>query len=402
MPMTDPYTRQLAAGFWGLNFRAPLESEYRVAQTQANRWHAYAISVVAAMIVAFFCLLDVHRFKLLADFDQVDAGIWTLQWVRWLTLAGLLSMLLRPSAYQRRLELRMTVVAALVAVNIIAGLTVLLPRGIPSADFGQLLVIAIFLISGLQFFTALAIAVTFVAITLFAVPMMIGAGIVDDQPLRHFMLVMALIIGAIGGYMHERGLRLQFLMQRIATHLATHDGLTGLNNRRAFESWLAAQLRSVDRQRLFVVLLDLDHFKAVNDRLGHLGGDAVLRRVARTLEGAVRPGEECAARVGGEEFVIVLADDGGEAVVRRVEKVLAEIRLRAASDDIPDGTLTRRLKITTSAGMTRCRPGDTVESVYRRADDHLYQSKHGGRDRLTSDEDPSLVDESTQHDHALA
>ncbi|MEW5966631.1 MAG: GGDEF domain-containing protein [Pseudomonadota bacterium] len=155
------------------------------------------------------------------------------------------------------------------------------------------------------------------------------------------------------------------------------DPLTGVANRRHLDDRLAMELARQARygQPLSVILTDIDWFKRVNDTFGHAAGDAVLEAFARTLEASIRS-SDFLARYGGEEFVLLLPNtEIGEATA------LAE-RMREATHRIriPDSVLSA----TASFGVTLARPGETMAEVLSRADEAMYLSKSGGRDRVTT------------------
>ncbi len=154
---------------------------------------------------------------------------------------------------------------------------------------------------------------------------------------------------------------------------ATTDSLTGLPNRRAFDEHLTREVaRAIRHQRpLSVVVLDVDHFKAVNDRHGHPGGDRVLVEVARRMM-AVRRRHELVYRVGGEEFAWLLPEtdvDGAALAAGRIRSAVGE----PAFDGV--GSLTM------SAGVCSLALVDDPADLVRRADEALYQAKRAGRDR---------------------
>ncbi len=158
------------------------------------------------------------------------------------------------------------------------------------------------------------------------------------------------------------------------------DGLTGVFNRKHLEERIAAELAYATRHKtkLSVVIIDVDHFKKVNDTYGHLGGDAVLRAVA-TLFGAGLRAEDVLARYGGEEFVILLRATSAPQAVELAERLRKKIEATA----IPfEG---RDIRITSSAGVAaNDEPGMTSdrESLLGRADERLYKAKSGGRNRV--------------------
>jgi diguanylate cyclase (GGDEF)-like protein len=144
------------------------------------------------------------------------------------------------------------------------------------------------------------------------------------------------------------------------SHLASHDALTGLLNRR--------ELERADVQAPVVLFLDLDGFKTVNDRLGHAAGDEVLARAANRILHQTRP-DDRVARLGGDEFVVILADAGGEetaaAVAARIETAVA-----APYQVGPD-----IVRIGASVGIARGAPGESLAAVVARADAAMYEAK---------------------------
>ncbi len=166
--------------------------------------------------------------------------------------------------------------------------------------------------------------------------------------------------------------------------LATSDPLTGLRNRRFFDEQLA-QLRSIaerGQRPLAVALLDVDHFKSVNDTFGHAVGDVVLVDVAATLQRHARA-SDVVARVGGEEFALLLPDTDRE--VARV--ALERMRAALASAPHPDAPELGERRITASAGIA-VYPDDDPEGLMVAADRALYAAKHAGRNQVTTTADP--------------
>ena len=154
--------------------------------------------------------------------------------------------------------------------------------------------------------------------------------------------------------------------------LALLDPLTGLPNRRAFDARLGEEVARAERtgRPLSLVLLDLDHFKRINDRHGHPAGDAVLVEAGRRLSSAARPGDVL-ARVGGEEFAWLLPEALPE------EAVAAADRARAA---LSGRGFPRGLRVTASAGVCDLAAAGGGEPLYRLADEALYSAKAYGRD----------------------
>jgi two-component system cell cycle response regulator len=164
--------------------------------------------------------------------------------------------------------------------------------------------------------------------------------------------------------------------------MAVIDGLTGLHNRRYLDSHLQTLFdRSVTRRRpLSVMMTDIDHFKAVNDRWGHDGGDRVLREFAARLRKNVR-GIDLACRYGGEEFAVVMPDTEAHIAEKVAERIRAEI---ASAPFVVTGDGTA-IEVTVSVGVSSLKPyADGVEALMKRADMALYEAKSGGRNRVVA------------------
>jgi diguanylate cyclase (GGDEF)-like protein len=128
-------------------------------------------------------------------------------------------------------------------------------------------------------------------------------------------------------------------------------------------------------------MLDIDHFKWVNDTHGHPCGDQVLRETAETLVRCFKRKDDFVARYGGEEFAVVLRDLDLKTARTVAERGMGAIRiLEIHRDGLPEP-----LRITVSMGIARLRPGETAAAWIERADRALYQAKNGGRDRIEVD-----------------
>ncbi len=170
---------------------------------------------------------------------------------------------------------------------------------------------------------------------------------------------------------------------RISEEVNTDD-LTKLANRRMFDRELQAAISDSHRNGgvLSVVLLDIDYFKQFNDQYGHVIGDKVLRYVSSTLEDSVR-GRDLVARIGGEEFGVILPDTAYQGALA----VADNLRSRIAAQKLTDGKAKIRIgSITVSAGVSSIKPNDSMEDIYRRADQCLYLSKHQGRNTVTGEQ----------------
>jgi diguanylate cyclase (GGDEF)-like protein len=158
---------------------------------------------------------------------------------------------------------------------------------------------------------------------------------------------------------------------REARKLADLDSLTGLHNRRYFHEVLARECARAHRygRRLSLVVLDLDDFKAINDRIGHLAGDAALAEAAARIRGVVRTAD-IPCRVGGDEFGVVLPESGLADAEQLFKRVLESVSTRPVGE-------AGRLMI--SAGAAELKGGDNATSLFERADEALYRAKETGK-----------------------
>jgi diguanylate cyclase (GGDEF)-like protein len=198
--------------------------------------------------------------------------------------------------------------------------------------------------------------------------------------------VLALVLMAfsvIGGYISSLRQNLSISKSEqaksiaIIREMAIRDELTGLFNRRHVLEFLDYEKnRSLRGGGIFcLAMLDIDHFKNVNDIYGHLVGDAVLQAVATTMKTTMRNTEYC-ARYGGEEFLIVLTQTGINGALIGAERVRTNI------EKIPFPNIGSDFKITVSIGLSEYRMREGVDDIIARADEALYRAKNGGRNRV--------------------
>lgn len=160
---------------------------------------------------------------------------------------------------------------------------------------------------------------------------------------------------------------------------ALTDGLTGMQNRRYFDDALKEYLEEFRRigKPMGLMILDLDHFKQINDTHGHDIGDEVLKAVARCLMDMTRY-HDVVARLGGEEFAVVAPNMDAEQLARFAER----IRKAIAGMAVLSGNV--RLAVTASVGLAVWNRKETADEFYRRADRHLYEAKRQGRNRISA------------------
>jgi diguanylate cyclase len=164
------------------------------------------------------------------------------------------------------------------------------------------------------------------------------------------------------------------------------DPLTALANRKFFDSELGKAIAEAKQsgEQLTLLMSDVDHFKAFNDKFGHLTGDQVLRLVAMSVKQNVK-GQDIAARYGGEEFAIALP----KTALRSAVTVADHIRRAVMTKELMKRSSGERLgRVTISIGVALLRPTDTPQSLIERADECLYAAKRNGRNRVICEVDP--------------
>ena len=176
-----------------------------------------------------------------------------------------------------------------------------------------------------------------------------------------------------------RDMTLQKEMEAELRRAADTDALTGIANRHRFARVAEAEVRRAIRygHGLAVIVCDIDHFKLVNDRHGHAGGDLALKVFARTAADCLRQPIDLVGRIGGEEFAVILPETdlpGAKVVAERIRKAVAEIEVAHAG---------RKFGLTVSLGVSLLQDGETtMEAAMKRADDALYLAKKNGRNRV--------------------
>jgi diguanylate cyclase len=190
-------------------------------------------------------------------------------------------------------------------------------------------------------------------------------------------------LGTLLARLHTATSELDRLREELgqARQQATVDALTGVTNRRGFDEALAAALAEREEGSIgpSIVMIDLDHFKKINDSFGHLFGDTVLKSVGQALRASVK-GRDLVARYGGEEFVVLLPETplaGAASVAEQIRRTIAGARIRRGNGEEAIGG------VTVSLGVSTRKAGDDAASLVERADRELYRAKEGGRNRVS-------------------
>ena len=265
-------------------------------------------------------------------------------------------------------------------------------RGVTLSFLSVVLLFCAFALSPVQAYRLSLFAIFFVGIGMLAMSVTDPITYPALTELVHFLAMSSVIIGVvflIGQFnrlrarLLSRNLELEKQRVELACALerleviASHDDLTQLVNRRQMMQLLSAEEeRSANRLLMTAVaLIDIDHFKLINDTYGHEAGDETLRCFSQRVSDALRT-QDTMARWGGEEFLLMMPATGSAVAV----SVLERVRESVCASPIDVGIV--RIDVTFSAGIAMLRPGDVIEDAIRRADQAMFEAKNSGRNRI--------------------
>ena len=232
------------------------------------------------------------------------------------------------------------------------------------------------MVLGPFFFMGLSLRIAFLSVVAVGTSFIASAAVFGlDVPVilnACGLLVMMAVACTVAGRSLDNRFRKSFLESHLIEDLAQHDGLTGTKNRRVFDEHLARlwQQATENRHTIAILLIDVDHFKAYNDRHGHQAGDRTLRRTAKVLETLIDRPQDLLARYGGEEFAAILYD----ADSRRAEDLAERMRR----------TVAESANVTISVGVAVVMPTSERKprGALQLADQALYKAKVQGRNRV--------------------
>ncbi len=236
--------------------------------------------------------------------------------------------------------------------------------------------------AAIKVFAAMALAGALLPGWQFAQSLSEGLGAADDatqlaqlaQALVNGAMAMAMVYGVplLAGERTENNLRMAHRQLRF---LADMDVLTGVPNRRHFHERAAATLGTASGLPICVLMFDIDHFKQINDRLGHAVGDEALRQVARCTRDSLRE-LDVAGRLGGDEFAVLLPDTSLDDAMSVASRIVAQLEHRQVAP--------RVAWLSLSFGVVQLHAEEDVDSALRRADQALYEAKRQGRGRAVA------------------
>ena len=375
--LNDLRAEQRSPRLYRLRFEsATLEHDFRSWQRRRHTIARVWLFGVLALVFGMTSMLDAQVFAV------EPASLSTLRAVQWgllipMTVLG--ALVSHPDVESRLQRSLQTIIVSGIWSGMLAMRVLALRDGfnMPALFFGIVVIAVAFfggftwhrILVGVSFFTFAAMAIEYACAT-------------SHAGLQAYGLFWMAVIAVAGSYTHELLSRLAWLNGRYARELAASDGLTGLSNHYAFHRLLRRVIGQAAREQrnVAVALLDLDHFKSINDRYGHLFGDHVLREIGALLnrQFAQRP-LDLRARYGGEELALVWYDVRAETLPALMESLLEAIREWPFTDPASGA----RVRVTASAGMCWLVPdaNTAIERVLHAADMLLYGAKADGRNR---------------------
>lgn len=357
---------------FSIRFPTTQETAYRQARFLEYRQFSIAVGIAAMVLVLALWLRDYandpvgarHTFhlRLLMDVGVAlyVAALW-LKAARWAMLA---------SGYVAILSIEFGVLA--VWGNLVGGYA----GGFPGYMYTYLIAPLVLLPFSFRESATLLLLVAVVP------NLQVALGMAPGFPTLAFNALIwpACAIAVYAQSQFDQLFRRLFLSQVRLNELATLDSLTGLLNRRAYMEAAAQACKVAARYRhdLCVLMIDIDHFKAVNDRFGHAAGDEVLRFLTATLTRQFRSADLC-ARIGGEEFSAVLVQTGLPEGMLVAERLRRAVERSIIAIDHTQGSI----RITVSIGVAHLGGSDaSIEQMLQQADKFLYEAKDTGRNRV--------------------
>ena len=378
----------IASGFRSLFFPAALERAFVQANEQRRRQliieQGFAAMLLFGGIILADCLLTPDTIRLAAVLrfgvfaPTVLIGLWLIDRLRaprlseWLiALAGMFAVILTAGILLHSHS--RWALSRVVELNMIVVFTCTLARFWPAVVLAVVTMLThLLLVSALPDFSHVLVANTTVLIASILTFTLYGNYTLErDERLSYLLTLREQLLQDALQASHEQIAR-----------LATTDALTDVANRRHAQSFLERTWsHAIDkRQAVAMVMVDIDHFKAYNDRYGHQAGDRCLQSVARALSSCSRRAGDLVARLGGEEFALIMADvdaASAQAVAQRIQHFVQSLAL-------PHLGAPQAKVVTVSVGVCAMRPRQAEEAsvLMARADEALYAAKHGGRNRV--------------------
>jgi len=369
----SPYAAALRGGREGLRFDRAMETEYIQARLWDSRTLIRAACTLGVMLVA---QRAVERFLSGSWYEPV---VVTLTFILLMTIG--LAVVAWGPLFERLYEPLAQVIVP--ARNAIAAIPI--AAGAADGHFELLLFLPLMIV-GPFFFLGVRYRVALMSVLLmlasFSIAAVVAGLAVPFVVRAAVFLALCIVACAVSAKHFDRWCRTSFLESRLITELVELDPLTGAKNRRVFDEHLTRlwQQAIEDRRPLAVLLIDVDHFKAFNDRYGHQAGDQALRRVAQTLRALISRPLDVLTRYGGEEFAALLYDVNAA----QAEQIAEQMRRAVTELAIEHRASRTCATVSVSVGVAAIEPGDARKprGATQLADEALYEAKLRGRNSV--------------------
>lgn len=379
----SPYAAELQRGVAGRRFGQHLEQEYVQARLSEKR-ALIRVTCVLGVLLSFFCVVR----KVLEGNLSHDHLLQIV--VVFLASVVLASIACSPLFQRLYLPLAQIIVPIRNALA-----AAFITRIAAQGQFETLMVLPLMVV-GPFFFLGLSFRVALLSVAATITSFVVSAaalGLALPATVFSCAFLLMVTVACVVATRHiDEWCRKSFIESRLIAEFAEHDALTGIKNRRVFDEHLARLWqRAIEGGRTIAVLLiDVDHFKAYNDRYGHQAGDRALRRVAETLQTFAGRPLDVLARYGGEEFAVVLNDiESRQAghIANRMRRAVGELAIEQR------GGVSGRVTISVGVAALAPTAGRGPRGAIQLADQALYQAKVRGRNRveLMEEEDYSLL-----------
>jgi diguanylate cyclase (GGDEF)-like protein len=364
-----------------LTFDEPLESEFRKWYTDHTRarvrnamWIAIGNMLVVMLAGGPFREM---RTAIFGPENQAIVDVLRFGFIVPTSLAMLLVSY--TPLYRRWFSVTAQIVAPVHALTFVVMDILMHPRGYSLSSWMPLVVLGPYFLYGMLHAQAVRTALLIVLAYTLGGEL---AGVTGPQRVFDmFVVSFACVIGGAVHFSFQRGVRRNYLAKQVLSESANRDSLTGIHNRRMFDDHMQRLWQQAMRERvpLALLLVDLDHFKAFNDRRGHQAGDACLAKVASVLPVAARRPFDLAARYGGEEFAVLLYDASRD----RVEEICRQLHasLQKAALEHPASPVSQHVTFSIGAACVEPNLGRHPEGFIQLADEALYAAKERGRNR---------------------
>lgn len=372
-----------ASRFRALQFPQALEWEFQQFRNPVLRRRLAAAGITGAVALVIWMGIELATAPYA---DQPTAEIILSIWLS-PTLFLLVMLSLIAWKYRRHQPLSVWTVFGMdvaIAASLLCLAAIMQINGIPGEQYayaGVLVLIFSIFLSGMLTWRAALAGISTVTIYCLLHTFWVSTSVFSFAQ-SVFFLALTVVMGTAGSWRLEYTDRLNFVTSRQLAEMARRDSLTGLLNHATFlrhceRSW---QQATREGRPVALLILDIDHFKLINDHWGHQTGDQCISRVAQLLEKQVRRGFDAAGRLGGEEFGVLWYDMDPTALACKAEDLRTEI------DDlrwIPDGAA-EAARLTVSGGGLTVIPNEKIQfrSIFRTADELLYQAKRSGRNKI--------------------